>query len=613
MLARARVMDAESRARVADAVSDRTQDLPEGRLLTDPAASAPALGLLDVGRPDARPATDTLTVPAPTAVTDAATTESASATPGGASAVGSVIPASPVVPAPGAVGPVPAVVRPGLITQVLSGCEPEPSPPPRHPGGGERRHRVRRGETLSGIAAEEAGSGRRWPEVFKDSTHIVQPDGRRLTDPDLIYEGWEVVTHPHSTATSDDPGGDQRATPDPAPDAGPTPGWGDPGLGGGDHPGPGDGSPGTDPSEPPRGEGSHPLDGAAGGPGDGAAPDVAVPPGGVGRAPWTGGLDLGAGLFVGLGLAGAVSAALVVTRGRESRGYRPGSGDRTIAATPPVVRGMHIGYRRWVGDWEQDQTPNPDREPAMMPGPRRSPNPGSRPARGAAGVRRAGSGAGGWGLPVSAGVLDGDPVTVDLGCGGGIALHGFGAGDAARAVLAAVLAGEPGQTPPGTVLIPAALAAALFGEDVASGQVEVPDRLRITADLPAALGELDALLLRRERLLTENPSDPDEEVVDELVDDLAEDGDPDREPGGLGARVGPVLLVASPPEGEVEARMLSLLSAGSSAGVGCVVVGDWAAGGAGCRVGPDGIVQAARSRACTEHGCTPSRRRTPVT
>ena len=48
---------------------------------------------------------------------------------------------------------------------------------------------VRPGDTLSSIAARELGDAERYPEIFEASKSTVQPDGRQVTDPDMIDVG----------------------------------------------------------------------------------------------------------------------------------------------------------------------------------------------------------------------------------------------------------------------------------------------------------------------------------------------------------------------------------------------------------------------------------------
>lgn len=58
--------------------------------------------------------------------------------------------------------------------------------------GADRSVVVERGDTLSGIAAEELGDATRYPELFEATQDVDQPGGAQLTDPDLIQPGWTV-------------------------------------------------------------------------------------------------------------------------------------------------------------------------------------------------------------------------------------------------------------------------------------------------------------------------------------------------------------------------------------------------------------------------------------
>lgn len=56
-------------------------------------------------------------------------------------------------------------------------------------------HTVQEGETLWQIAQDELGSGDRYTEIVDATGSTEQPDGARLTDPDLIQPGWNLNLH----------------------------------------------------------------------------------------------------------------------------------------------------------------------------------------------------------------------------------------------------------------------------------------------------------------------------------------------------------------------------------------------------------------------------------
>ena len=53
-------------------------------------------------------------------------------------------------------------------------------------------YEVQRRDTLWDIAERHLGDPFRWQEIFRLNQGKVQPDGRCLTDPDLIYAGWRL-------------------------------------------------------------------------------------------------------------------------------------------------------------------------------------------------------------------------------------------------------------------------------------------------------------------------------------------------------------------------------------------------------------------------------------
>ena len=86
-------------------------------------------------------------------------------------------------------------------------------------------YEVQRRDTLWDIAERHLGDPFRWQEIFHLNQGRVQPDGRCLTDPDLIHAGWRLELPDDATGLASSPGPPeprQSAAP-PAPPAPPAP------------------------------------------------------------------------------------------------------------------------------------------------------------------------------------------------------------------------------------------------------------------------------------------------------------------------------------------------------------------------------------------------------
>jgi DNA-binding SARP family transcriptional activator len=163
----------------------------------------------------------------------------------------------------------------------------------------------------------------------------------------------------------------------------------------------------------------------------------------------------------------------------------------------------------------------------------------------------------------------------------GLGLTGPGAHAAARALMIGLLAApaRSGQ-PQAEAVIPAADARQLTAGHQATAQMPgvapgFPDGLTISPTLTAALDRIETEITRRLRLQETGDDSP------------ASPGTPD-----VGhAEPAPLALIASvdPPTAP---RVRAMLDAGASAGIVCVVLGDWAAGTT-CHIGADGVVLAA--------------------
>ena len=86
-------------------------------------------------------------------------------------------------------------------------------------------YEVQRRDTLWDIAERHLGDPFRWQEIFRLNQGRAQPDGRCLTDPDLIYAGWRLELPDDATglATSPGPPEPRVSAAPPAPPAPPAP------------------------------------------------------------------------------------------------------------------------------------------------------------------------------------------------------------------------------------------------------------------------------------------------------------------------------------------------------------------------------------------------------
>ena len=85
----------------------------------------------------------------------------------------------------------PQLIRPGWHLE-LPRSQPDTPVAGTGPATGGREHVVVPGDTLSGIARQYLGDPARYGELFEVNRDRPQPDGRQLTDPDLIRPGWHI-------------------------------------------------------------------------------------------------------------------------------------------------------------------------------------------------------------------------------------------------------------------------------------------------------------------------------------------------------------------------------------------------------------------------------------
>ncbi|GAA1029193.1 BTAD domain-containing putative transcriptional regulator [Amycolatopsis albidoflavus] len=362
------------------------------------------------------------------------------------------------------------------------------------------------------------GGGNRWHELFQLNRGVEQPDGRTLTNPNLVRPGWKIIAY----------------VPTPA-----------------DQPQPGEQPPQVPPEQPPPPTSTAPTTPP---PSTQPAPNTAPAPTATNEAGDSNGqagsgIDLLTGVFVSLGLAGAITAAMVSVRMRRRRRYRIGSGDRADLQRPiaPVVRALRAAHDR-----QDDGDQRPDDEVEFVdlaPAPPRihitaagALEPDDEPTP----------------VPARVGVRGDRELALNLASTRGLGLAGPGATAAARALLLHLIT----EQQPGNgirVLVPANDLHLVFdGADVAN----LPSTVHVVSSLDAALDEMEAALLTRTR-------------------HVIEEGTSRTAPAAI-------VLLASP-EPHAERRLQAVLDNGSTLGLAGVLLGPWRPG-ATVRVRVDGTV-----------------------
>ncbi|MGW3960137.1 transcriptional regulator [Amycolatopsis sp. NPDC005003] len=251
-------------------------------------------------------------------------------------------------------------------------------------------------DSLYRIAQRRLGDGGRWPELWRLNMNSAQPGGRKLTSPSLVHPGDRIRL---------------PSTPGPvAPKV---------------------------PAAPPPPSPPHPA--------------PVVPPS---RAPATSPAPqpdalVGPEVYVGLGLAGAISAALLIARRRHRARYRPGSGlrDDDFPAAPAVYE-LHMAYQHARAELEAAE-------------------PGATPASGEAADQAAAD------------------LALDLAQTHGLGFVGPGGHAAARALLLTAMT----KTSSADVVVPVPELRALLG--IPDPGAELPECVHLVDDLAAALAHLD--------------------------------------------------------------------------------------------------------------------------
>jgi len=458
----------------------------------------------------------------------------------------------------------------------------------------ESVHTVKPGESLYSIAKEDLGDGNEWPQLYKLNEGVVQADGDKLTNPDLIRPDWTIrITPTAASSVAPTTGTPATTTHVPATPA---------------------------PATPAPALSNHPATPPPTGP---AAPDTArtTPSAPHAGTPATSHIDRAdetkheraarrhGGAAVGLPDGGAIGITLAIALGSAvvlARRWRTRLSDPRFPSPEPPLPGALLAARRAnlaLAAQASEPTPKPD-EPPPVPedlfdlalddedhellltpeaddDSHREPEAedgedaidgyfDDEPYEDALDEDHDDEGSDyglgtRYGVPLAPGSISAaerDGAEIPLApTGPGLGLVGPGAAGAARAIAAAVLsAGAPDRTADlARLIIPAADLAALLGAEAAilpELTRGVPE-LTVTPDLAAAIGEAEVHALWRTRLLEEYEV-PD---LDALAADYPEEVD-----------CPPLVLMASPTRADMR-RIAALIDDASHLRITAVLLG----------------------------------------